>query len=128
AENRIVLVPYLDDLSDAYTMSDLVVARSGASTLGELAALGIPSLLVPYPDATGDHQHKNAQAFESAGAAVILADADLNADSLWWSLSKIMEPARLASMRAAARALSPGDPLAAILARIDALLSRRARA
>ncbi|HKU66793.1 MAG TPA: undecaprenyldiphospho-muramoylpentapeptide beta-N-acetylglucosaminyltransferase [Candidatus Baltobacteraceae bacterium] len=127
-ENRIVLVPYLREMADAYELADLVIARAGASTLGELAALGLPSILVPYPFASEDHQAANAKAFESANAAVVIADRDLNADSLWWTLRETMEPARLQSMRDAARSLAARDPVATILARIDALVSRKGAA
>lgn len=124
-ENRIVLVPYLREMADAYALADLVIARAGASTLGELAALGLPSLLVPYPFASEDHQTANARAFESAGASLVIADRDLNADSLWWALREIMEPQRLSTMRENARSLAAHDPVATILARVDALASRK---
>lgn len=128
AGNAVVLVPYLREMADAYALSDIVIARSGASTLGELASLGIPSILVPYPFASEDHQAVNARAFESAGAALVIADRDLNADALWWTLRDVMAPDRLAQMRSAARSLGASDPVATILARIDALVSRKARA
>lgn len=124
-ENRVVLVPYLRDMADAYALTDLVIARAGASTLGELAALGVPSILVPYPFASDDHQLRNARAFESAGACVVLEDRELNADTLWWTLRSAMEPERLSAMRTAARSLAAGDPVATILARIDSLASRK---
>lgn len=127
-ENRIVLVPYLRDMADAYELADVVIARAGASTLGELAALGLPSILIPYPYASEDHQAANAKAFESAGAAAVIADRDLNADSLWWTLREVMEPLQLQSMREAARSLAVRDPVATILARIDALVSRKGAA
>jgi UDP-N-acetylglucosamine--N-acetylmuramyl-(pentapeptide) pyrophosphoryl-undecaprenol N-acetylglucosamine transferase len=126
--NRIVLVPYLREMADAYALAELVIARAGASTLGELAALGLPSVLIPYPYASEDHQTANARAFESAGAAVMLADRELNADGLWWILRDVMEPSRLAAMREAARSLAVRDPVATILARIDALISRKSAA
>lgn len=124
-DNAVVLVPYLSDMADAYALCDAAIARAGASTLGELAALGIPSVLVPYPFASEDHQTLNAREFEVRGAAAVIADRELNADSLWWTLRGAMEPARLASMREAARSLATGDPVAAILARIDALSARK---
>jgi UDP-N-acetylglucosamine--N-acetylmuramyl-(pentapeptide) pyrophosphoryl-undecaprenol N-acetylglucosamine transferase len=125
AGNRIVLLPYLQDMADAYALADVVIARAGASTLGELAALGLPSILVPYPFAADDHQLRNARAFEAAGACAVIEDRELNADSLWWTLREIMEPERLSTMRKAARSLAAGDPVATIIARIDALASRK---
>ncbi|HEV3155217.1 MAG TPA: undecaprenyldiphospho-muramoylpentapeptide beta-N-acetylglucosaminyltransferase [Candidatus Baltobacteraceae bacterium] len=123
--NAVVLVPYLNDMADAYAVCDIVIARAGASTLGELAALGIPAVLIPYPFASEDHQTTNARQYEAAGAAAVVADSELNADSLWWTLRAVMEPARLAAMRDAARSLAAGDPVASILARIDALSARK---
>lgn len=127
-ENRVVLLPYLNDMADAYALCDLMVGRAGASTLGELAALGVASILVPYPFASDDHQLHNARAFEAAGACAVIEDRDLNADKLWWTLRGAMEPERLETMREAARSLAPRDPVATILARIDALASRRTEA
>lgn len=124
-ENQIVLVPYLADLADAYAAADLVIARAGASTLGELAALGMPAVLVPYPHAAEDHQRLNAELFVQAGAAVVLEDEALDADRLWWTLREAMQPERLGAMRAAARSLAGADPVGAIVARIDALITRR---
>jgi len=127
-DNVVTLAPYLANIADAYAVSDLVIARSGASTLGELAALGLPSILVPYPYASEDHQTRNARAFADRGAAEIIADRELDADSLWWRLRSVMEPARLEAMRAAARSLGGTDAVGAIMARIDALVGRKSAA
>ncbi|MDQ2680798.1 MAG: undecaprenyldiphospho-muramoylpentapeptide beta-N-acetylglucosaminyltransferase [Candidatus Eremiobacteraeota bacterium] len=123
--NHARLFPYLTNMADAYAAADLVVARSGASTLGELAALGLPAILVPYPFAAENHQLENAHVFEAAGAARILPDGDLNPDSLWWALDEVMKPSVLQTMRLAARSLAVADPTARIVARIDALLARK---
>ena len=120
-DNKIVLVPYLNDMAEAYAASDLVISRSGASTLGELASLAIPSILIPYPFAAEDHQNVNAQTFAQAGAAVVLADEGLDGDTLWWTLREVFAPERLAAMAEAARSLAPGNALPALLQRIDAL-------
>jgi len=121
--NTVALIPYLTDLSAAYAVADVVVARAGASTLGELAAIGLPSVLVPYPHAAEDHQNINAAAFVAAGAAVAIADEALTGDQLWWTLRDVLEPERLAQMRDAARSLAPAGALDAILARADALVA-----
>jgi UDP-N-acetylglucosamine--N-acetylmuramyl-(pentapeptide) pyrophosphoryl-undecaprenol N-acetylglucosamine transferase len=71
------VVEYLDDMSDAYAAADLVICRAGATSIAELSTIGLPSVLVPYPYATGDHQTLNARALESVGATVIVKDADL---------------------------------------------------
>ncbi|HTA38174.1 MAG TPA: undecaprenyldiphospho-muramoylpentapeptide beta-N-acetylglucosaminyltransferase [Candidatus Acidoferrales bacterium] len=117
--------PYLHDLSDAYAAADLVLARAGASTLGELAAIGIPSILVPYPFAAENHQAANAEEFASAGAAVVVADRELDGGRLRLLLADTTAPERLAALRAAAQRLKSIDPIATILARIAALAARK---
>jgi UDP-N-acetylglucosamine--N-acetylmuramyl-(pentapeptide) pyrophosphoryl-undecaprenol N-acetylglucosamine transferase len=71
------VLPFIHDMAAAYGAADLVVCRAGATTLAELAALGKPSLLVPYPHATNNHQELNARAFERAGAAEVMLDRDM---------------------------------------------------
>lgn len=70
---------YLEDMGAAYGAADLVVCRSGASTLAELAAQRAPAVLVPYPHATAGHQDVNARVFDRAGAAALLREEDLQA-------------------------------------------------
>ncbi len=123
-ENLAVLVSYLPDMADAYAVCDFAIARAGASTLGELTALGIPALLVPYPFAAEDHQAANARMLAGSGAAAVIADGELNADSLWWMLREVMQPERLDQMRSAARLRANRDPVAAILARVEALVTK----
>jgi len=124
AGNLAVLVAYMPDMSDAYAVCDLAIARAGASTLGELTALGIPALLVPYPFAAEDHQATNARMLAETGAAVVIADSELNADSLWWTLREVMQPDHLDRMRSAARLRSHRDPVTTILARVEALVTK----
>ncbi len=117
--------PYLDEMGDAYAVADLVLARAGASTLGELAALGKPAVLVPYPFATEAHQRANATRFEAAGAALVMTDEQLASGALPAVLAEATAPQRLASLSANARQLGQNDPLAQILARIDSLVCGR---
>jgi UDP-N-acetylglucosamine--N-acetylmuramyl-(pentapeptide) pyrophosphoryl-undecaprenol N-acetylglucosamine transferase len=123
-DNRVVLVPYLHDMADAYALCDLAIARAGASTLGELAALGIPAVLIPYPFAAEDHQTHNAQMLAARDAAVIIEDRALSADSLWWTLREVMQSERLEELRSAARSLANRDAVATILARVEALVPK----
>jgi UDP-N-acetylglucosamine--N-acetylmuramyl-(pentapeptide) pyrophosphoryl-undecaprenol N-acetylglucosamine transferase len=118
--NRVRLVPYLDDPADAYAAADVVIARAGASTLAELAVTGTPSILIPYPHAADQHQAHNAALFEAAGAAVVLPDAGVDGDRLWWTLREVLEPDRNAALRKAARSLAPRNAAATIADRIDA--------
>ncbi|MDE2573123.1 MAG: UDP-N-acetylglucosamine--N-acetylmuramyl-(pentapeptide) pyrophosphoryl-undecaprenol N-acetylglucosamine transferase, partial [bacterium] len=107
--NSVALLPYLDDMALGYAAADLVVARAGASTLAELAATGTAAVLVPYPFATENHQIRNAEVFERAGAAVMIADGDLDGDRLWWTLVELRKPGVFQAMRAAARGLAHDD-------------------
>jgi UDP-N-acetylglucosamine--N-acetylmuramyl-(pentapeptide) pyrophosphoryl-undecaprenol N-acetylglucosamine transferase len=116
---------YLNDVSDAYAAADLVLARAGASTVGELAATGRPAILVPYPHATEDHQRANAAMVAQTGAAVVVDDRELIAGKLRGVLADVTKPARLAELRAAAERERATDPLATILARVDALTMRK---
>jgi len=123
--NHVTLVAYLADPANAYAAADVAIARAGASTLAELAATGTPAVLVPYPFAADDHQSSNAAIFAERGAAVVLSDAELDGDRLWWTLDAILQPARLAEMRAAAASLASADAGAAIVSRIELLMPAR---
>jgi UDP-N-acetylglucosamine--N-acetylmuramyl-(pentapeptide) pyrophosphoryl-undecaprenol N-acetylglucosamine transferase len=112
APDRVKMLPYLDGMGQAYRASDLMVCRAGASTLAELAVFGIPSILVPYPYASSDHQTKNAEIFTMAGAAEIIADEALDADSLTAAVAKLAgDKDKLKKMSDAAKGL--GRPNAA---------------
>ena len=102
---------FLDDLPEAIAASDLVVSRSGGSVF-ELAALGRPSILVPYPYATADHQTTNAQWLVNAGAAVLLSDAECTGPRLRELVGALLsDRPRLEAMGEAARRV--GRPEAA---------------
>lgn len=91
----------------AYRAADLAVARSGASSMSELAYFGVPSLLVPYPYAAEDHQTRNAEIFDKAGAGRLIRENDLNADSLADAVRGIVNDARVAGgMKKAAQKLA----------------------
>ncbi len=119
------LRPYLHDLSDAYAAADLIVARAGASTIGELSAIGKPAILVPYPHAADDHQRHNAQVLERSGAAIVVEDRAIIAGELRNILRHVTESDRLASLQRAAQKLRAIDPIATILARIAELTKRK---
>lgn len=97
------------EMADALAAADLVVSRSGASTLGELPAVGLPAVLVPYPYA-GAHQRLNAQLLASRGAAVVLENEAVRKGALLPTVESLLaDPERLARMSAAARGLArPG--------------------
>lgn len=99
----------LEQFADALSAADLVIARAGGSVF-ELAAHGVPAILVPYPHAAGDHQSANARWMADAGAAVVIPDAELDAARLSREVATLLDdPARLAAMAAAARSLARPD-------------------
>jgi UDP-N-acetylglucosamine--N-acetylmuramyl-(pentapeptide) pyrophosphoryl-undecaprenol N-acetylglucosamine transferase len=123
ASNPLVhIVAYLDDPADAYAVADLVLARAGASTVAELAAVGAGAILVPYPFAADDHQDANARAVEATGAAVVVRDAELNGPRLAALFAG--DGLLLDRVRLAARSLAGADATSAVTARIAALLAR----
>lgn len=95
---------FIDDMARRYAEADLVVCRSGATTVAELAAVGVASLLVPYPHAADDHQVDNAQQLARRGAGELWLQRDLSAQRLADWLASVDRP-RLAAMAEAARAL-----------------------
>jgi UDP-N-acetylglucosamine--N-acetylmuramyl-(pentapeptide) pyrophosphoryl-undecaprenol N-acetylglucosamine transferase len=114
-----VLVPVLDGLGAAYGAADLALMRSG-STVWELAAAGLPAILVPYPFATGDHQTKNARYFQSAGGAILLPETELGrAPDLVRSL--LDDPVRLEQMGAAMLRVAKPDAAEKIAEELIAL-------
>jgi len=104
------LVPYEDYMDHFYGKASLAVCRAGAVTVAELAAAGVPSVLVPWPGAAGDHQSDNARVMESAGAAVLVPDAEADGARLDAVAGELLlDPDRLTTMAAAARALARPD-------------------
>jgi UDP-N-acetylglucosamine--N-acetylmuramyl-(pentapeptide) pyrophosphoryl-undecaprenol N-acetylglucosamine transferase len=102
-----LIEPFIEDMAAAYGWADLVVCRAGAITVSELAAAGLGAILVPYPAAVDDHQTYNARFLTEAGAAVLIADADLEAQRLCAELrhltaerNRLLDMARRARNRA----------------------------
>jgi UDP-N-acetylglucosamine--N-acetylmuramyl-(pentapeptide) pyrophosphoryl-undecaprenol N-acetylglucosamine transferase len=104
---EVELTAFIDDMAGAYAWADLVICRAGALTVAELTAAGLPSLLVPYPHAVDDHQTGNARYLHEAGAALLIPQSDLEAESLAARLLELSDDRpRLAAMAARARALA----------------------
>lgn len=94
---------FIDDMAAAYDWADLVVCRSGALTVAELAAAAKPALLVPFPFAVDDHQRINAQVLVNAGAAQCVVQSDLTVERLTDFLNELLVPNTLATMASKAR-------------------------
>jgi UDP-N-acetylglucosamine--N-acetylmuramyl-(pentapeptide) pyrophosphoryl-undecaprenol N-acetylglucosamine transferase len=119
---------FVDRMELAYAAADIAVCRAGASTIAELTTAGIPSILVPYPHAAADEQTANAQALADAGAATLVADADLTPERLVELVeSLVRDPVARKEAAAAARALGrPGAARAVAQLLVDAAARRTA--
>lgn len=116
-ESRWRLLDYVDDMGPVLAAADLVLARAGATSIAEITALGLPSVLVPYPYATDDHQTTNAQACVEHGAAIRFADAEIDEERFGDALVELLsDSARRASMADASKALGRPDAAAALVA------------
>ncbi|MCX7804220.1 MAG: undecaprenyldiphospho-muramoylpentapeptide beta-N-acetylglucosaminyltransferase [Planctomycetota bacterium] len=105
------VVGFTEDMAMFYAAADLVLCRAGATTLAELAAFGLPSILVPYPYAADNHQEANARVYEKAGAARIMRESDATPASLSLAIAEILgDGDRLKAMAMAAKGLDrPGS-------------------
>ena len=100
------VVPFIEEMSEAYGWADLVICRAGALTIAELAAVGVGSLLVPYPYAVDDHQSGNARFLSEAGAARLVPQPELTVEALVTMLEELLgDRAALLDMAEAARRL-----------------------
>jgi len=120
------VVTFVDDMARAYASATLVVARAGATTVAELCAIGRPAILVPYPHAADDHQAKNAESLERAGAAVAIRERDLTPEHLAAEIAAMLGSTdRRRAMARAARAFGRPDAAAAIVDDLCAWLGCR---
>ena len=112
-QSNIHVSPYLYDMPLALAAADLAVFRAGAIGLAELTAKGIPSILVPFPFATANHQEFNARALEAEGAAQVILDKDLTGEALLEKVERLLvDKAELRQMKEAAK--KAGRPQAAM--------------
>ena len=118
------VVGFCDQMPSAYAMADVVVARSGASSLTEISIAGHPSILVPYPYAADDHQTRNAEVFSEAGAAILIQEKNLDAAKLADLATSILQDLpTYKRMAKAARALAIPDAAERVCTAIEASLS-----
>jgi UDP-N-acetylglucosamine--N-acetylmuramyl-(pentapeptide) pyrophosphoryl-undecaprenol N-acetylglucosamine transferase len=112
-----------DDMTAALAAADLLVGRAGSSTLAEAAAFALPMAIVPYPHASG-HQRRNAESYAASGAALLVEDADFDADRLVEVAGLLADPAAHARMSAAARDAARPHAADAVADLVLALASR----
>ena len=115
--------PFIDDMPAMFARADLIVCRSGASTVGEITAAGKPAIFVPFPRAADDHQNVNARALERAGAAVVVEESVLDAAYLVDTIAVLIGDApRLQAMSVAARALAHPNAVEEIAEMVERLV------
>ena len=113
---QFTLVEYEDDMPSVYAAADLVVCRAGASSVAEIAAIGVPAVLVPLPGAPGDHQTANARALVNAGAAVMVTDGELDGARFHAEVDALIaEPDRLHEMSQRAKGVARRDAAEAVV-------------
>ena len=112
---KVELLPFIEDMAEVYAWADLVVCRAGALTVAELCAAGVPAIFVPYPAAVDDHQTANARPMVDAGAAAMISESDLTAESLAELLRQWLQSRALLSKSAkTARSLACPNSLSRI--------------
>lgn len=121
------VMPYIDRMGEALAAADLVLSRAGASSVAEIAALAVPSMLVPYPFATADHQTTNARYLVDAGAAVLLPDEKIDTSEFEDDLLGLVDdPARRQAMRDAARGLAQDKAALALADQVESAAALKA--
>ena len=120
--NHLHIMPYVHNMPEVLAATSLIVNRAGASFLAEITSLGIPSVLIPSPNVTNNHQEANARQLEEAGASRMILEKELTAESLFQKLEEIMtnEAAR-ERMSAASKKLGKPDSAAVIVQEIRRL-------
>jgi UDP-N-acetylglucosamine--N-acetylmuramyl-(pentapeptide) pyrophosphoryl-undecaprenol N-acetylglucosamine transferase len=111
---------YIDNMVSDFAQADLVICRAGATTTAELIAAGKAAIMIPFPYAADDHQRKNAEALEAAGAARMIVQQELSGERLAKELVELVqEPSQIDRMEEGSRKLAKGD---AAVAAVDLLL------
>lgn len=120
--SAIKVIPYLNNMAEVLADASLVVSRSGASSLAEMTALGLPSILIPSPNVTNNHQEANARSLADAGAAEMVLEKELSGKDLLARIRKLMGDAKtMKSMSAASKTFAMPDSASLIAAELNRL-------
>jgi UDP-N-acetylglucosamine--N-acetylmuramyl-(pentapeptide) pyrophosphoryl-undecaprenol N-acetylglucosamine transferase len=114
AQKNLRIIPFIDRMDLVYRISDFAICRAGAMTLSELAAAGLPAILIPFPYAAAGHQLKNAQAIAEGGGAIIVEDKEGMEDHLAGAIRMMLEPGEYARMSENMRDFHHPDTLSKI--------------
>ncbi len=123
------VLPFIHDMAKAYSSADLVVSRAGATSLAELAVMGLPAILVPYPYAADDHQATNASYYAQGGGALVFREEDLSPEVLASQIQRLVaDTAQLQRMASAMRALGQPDAAGRLVAECLSLVQAKGQA
>lgn len=123
--SNISILPYIYDMETVMSAADLMITRAGAITISELTALGVPSIIIPSPNVTENHQEYNARALETKGAAIVILEKDLNGKALHDSIMGLLfDNGRLNKMRDSAKAMGMTDSTQRIFKEAEALIKK----
>lgn len=118
------ITKYIDDMVASFANADLVISRAGATTTAELIAAGKASVMIPFPLAADDHQRKNAEALQAAGASKMILQKDLSGERLGAEIKELLrQPEAIRKMEQAARGLAKGDAAAAVVDLLEELVT-----
>jgi UDP-N-acetylglucosamine--N-acetylmuramyl-(pentapeptide) pyrophosphoryl-undecaprenol N-acetylglucosamine transferase len=125
---RLFIAPYIRNMGEAYRAADVALARAGALSVSELAAVGLPAVLVPYPFAADNHQHSNAAVLADAGGAVVIEDRELTKEALGAALDPLWgDPGRRAAMKRALVRIARREAATAVAEDIEKLVGSGCR-
>lgn len=120
---NIIIRDYIDDMHRCLAAADLVICRAGASSLCEFQVMGKPSILIPYPFATENHQYHNAKALADKGAAILIEEKDLTPAALMQHIDTLLEsPGKLTQMAKSAKQMAVTDATARIVKVIEGII------
>jgi len=120
--------PYIDDMMSEFAKADLIISRAGATTSAELVAAGKAAIMIPFPLAADDHQRKNAEALQAAGATRMILQHDLTDERLANEISSLLAaPERISQMEEASRKLARRDAATATVELMEGLIQNRLR-
>lgn len=124
----IKVVPYIYNMADVLAAADLVIGRAGAITISELTALGVPSVLIPSPYVTANHQEYNARALEKQGAGIVILEKDLNHNVLYEQINQLLgDREKLKNMAESAKKMGITNASEKFYALVDELIKSRTR-
>jgi UDP-N-acetylglucosamine--N-acetylmuramyl-(pentapeptide) pyrophosphoryl-undecaprenol N-acetylglucosamine transferase len=127
-QDKVEVRPYIDDMVSEFARADLVISRAGATTSAELVAAGKAAIMVPFPLAADDHQRKNAEALQAAGAARMILQRELNGERLADEIASLLAaPEKIDRMEVASRKLARRDAAKATVDLMAELIQNRSR-